>query len=145
MQMKNRSLLNLEFYGICSEQRHQKQTRSVQILSGLGPLGKNRSAHTHRYLRVCFLQLICRCEHQLGPLCCQLQSQPSTGPPLLENREWKICFMPPTRFPLGQKGRMSSCVCVDLFACPEFALNNVMCNSHDVGDVKKNIGIWRGR
>lgn len=30
-------------------------------------------------------------------------------------------------------------MCVDLFACPEFALNNVMCNSHDVGDVKKNV------
>lgn len=55
-------------------------------------------------------QLICRCELQLGPLCYQLQPEPSTEPPLLENREWKIGFMPPTRFPLGQKGRESSYV-----------------------------------
>lgn len=120
--MTNEQLLNLQFYGTSSEQHHQKQIRSVQILSGFGPLGKNRSAHTHRYPRVCFLQLICRCELQLSSLCCQLQPELSTGLLLLENREWKIGFMLPTRFPLGQKGRMSSCVralvCVSR-VCPQ--------------------------
>lgn len=34
-------------------------------------------------------------------------------------------------------------MCVDVFECPKFGLNNAACSSHDVGYGEKNVGFFQ--